>query len=236
MASDVDICNLALGRLGDDATVTNIDPPDDSAQASHCSRFYPIARDTLQDMFPWNFCMQRIQLAQGANLTTEWSYAYAAPTNALDIIAVYDPAAPDDINFGIPQAYNNDQAYTSTATTQASYVTGAGLGVLTPQNFVVEADANGNSIIYSNQPNAVAHIATLVTDTTKFPPLFTDALSWLLASYLAGPVLKGDAGVSAGNACWRTFQTMFGKATSSDAAQRRQQPNQQVITPWMVNR
>ena len=45
MPSEVDICNLALGHLGDSATVATIDPPEGSAQAEHCARFYPIARD-----------------------------------------------------------------------------------------------------------------------------------------------------------------------------------------------
>ena len=33
MSSVVDICNIALSRLGDRATVTSIDPPEGSAQA-----------------------------------------------------------------------------------------------------------------------------------------------------------------------------------------------------------
>ncbi len=50
MPSVVDLCNLALAYLGDDATVASIDPPEGSAQAEHCQRFYPIARDTLLQM------------------------------------------------------------------------------------------------------------------------------------------------------------------------------------------
>ena len=47
MASAVDICNLALSHLGDTATVASLDPPEGSAQAEHCARFYPVARDAL---------------------------------------------------------------------------------------------------------------------------------------------------------------------------------------------
>ena len=46
MASDVDVCNLALAHLGDEATVASISPPEGSAQAGHCARFYPMARDS----------------------------------------------------------------------------------------------------------------------------------------------------------------------------------------------
>ena len=58
MASEVDICNLALGHLGDNATVSSISPPEGSAQAEHCARFYPIARDALLEMHNWNFAMR----------------------------------------------------------------------------------------------------------------------------------------------------------------------------------
>ena len=36
MSSDVDICNLALARLGDEANIVSISPPDQSAQAGYC--------------------------------------------------------------------------------------------------------------------------------------------------------------------------------------------------------
>ena len=36
MASDVQICNIALAHLGDTATVASINPPEGSAQAEHC--------------------------------------------------------------------------------------------------------------------------------------------------------------------------------------------------------
>ena len=42
MASEIDIVNLALSRLGDDATVASLYPPEGSAQAEHGARFYPV--------------------------------------------------------------------------------------------------------------------------------------------------------------------------------------------------
>ena len=46
------------------------------------------------------------------------------------------------------------------------------------------SDANGNEVIYTNQANATLRYTGRVTDTTKFPPLFVDALGWLLAQGL----------------------------------------------------
>ena len=45
MATEVDICNIALAHLGDDATIASLSPPEGSAQAEKAARFYPIARN-----------------------------------------------------------------------------------------------------------------------------------------------------------------------------------------------
>lgn len=90
MASVVDICNLALSYLGDDATVSSIDPPEGSAQAEHCARFYPIARDSLLQ-YPgvaWGFATRTTTLAALSSNPTDWQYAYTAPTDLLTPIAI----------------------------------------------------------------------------------------------------------------------------------------------------
>ena len=63
MASEVEICNLALAHLGDEATVASIDPPEGSAQAEHCQRFYPVSRNSLLEMHDWAFATKRATLA-----------------------------------------------------------------------------------------------------------------------------------------------------------------------------
>ena len=63
MASAVDICNLALARLGDSATVASIDPPEGSAQSEHCARFYPLARRQIFEAHNWSFLIRREKLA-----------------------------------------------------------------------------------------------------------------------------------------------------------------------------
>ena len=71
MASEVDICNLALAHLGDSATVASINPPEGSAQAEMCQRFYPIARDSLLEMHNWGFATRRKALAQLNNTSKQ---------------------------------------------------------------------------------------------------------------------------------------------------------------------
>ena len=77
MASDVGICNLALSRLGDAATVSSIDPPEGSTQADLCATFYPMARDSLLEMHAWAFATRRVDLSLLTAETDAWVYAYA---------------------------------------------------------------------------------------------------------------------------------------------------------------
>lgn len=222
MASDVDICNLALGYLGDSATVSSLDPPEGSAQAGHCARFYPIARDALLEMHSWGFATNRVTLAQ-LNVTppSEWQYVYAQPNDALNILAVLAVDAPDDYSAAMVQPW-----------TYPGIVPPA-IGVYTPQPFSAET-INGVDVILTNQENATLRYAAQITDTTKFSPLFTEALTWLLASKLAGPLLKGTTGAQMASECLKQFQAWFVQATESDANQRRTQVTQR--TPWMANR
>lgn len=96
MASEVDICNLALSHLGDNATVASIDPPEGSAQAEHCARFYPSARDSLLEMHHWKFATRRATLALLDVDSWSWSYAYAKPAGVLKMLAVLPAGATSD--------------------------------------------------------------------------------------------------------------------------------------------
>lgn len=96
MASVVDICNLALGHLGDPATVAAIAPPDGSIQAAHCARLYPISRDQVLETHPWGFATQRVVATQVTNPLNSWSYAYALPSNCIRLVSVLPQSATSD--------------------------------------------------------------------------------------------------------------------------------------------
>lgn len=222
MASAVDICNLALAHLGDNATVASIDPPEGSAQSEHCARFYPIARDSLLEKHSWGFATKRATLALLSSNIPEWKYAYAAPKDMLNVLAILADDAANDYSVPIPQPYSN------IATVNA------GQGFYTPAPFSVETLDNGTQVIYTDVENATIRYTGRVTDTTKFSPLFVDALAWLLASYLAGPVIKGDVGAGMARSCFATFNMIYGQAVMSDSNQRR--TNIQQSVNWMANR
>lgn len=194
MASAVDIANIALGHLGDTATVASLDPPEGSAQAEHCARFYPIARDTMLSSHQWGFATRRKQLAQLGTPPMGWDFAYARPANAMDILAIRGMQEPDDgaLPIGLP-----------------------------PHPFVCETTEDGQQVIYCNVENAKAHYIVRVEDPTLFPALFVTALTWHLASMLAGPLLKGDTGAAEAKRCAQMAQYYLGQAQDQDSNQRK---------------
>jgi hypothetical protein len=201
MASEIDICNLALSHLGDNATVASIDPPEGSAQAEHCARFYPMARDALLELHHWKFATRRANLALLNAESWSWSYAYAAPSLTLKLLAVLPAGASSDAD---------------------------------GEDYEIEGAADGSVLILSNTEAASVRFIAHVTDTTTFPPLFVLALSWQLASMLAGPILKGDAGAAEAKRCAGMAQSYLAKAAESDANQRKVTAAHSV--PWMAGR
>ncbi len=211
MSSEVEICNLALAQLGDSATLASIDPPEGSAQAEHCARWYPIARDSLLELHDWPFATRRASLAAVVSSFTEWPYAYAKPADALKIVAILSDDAGND--------------YSAGASPYANY---------TPQPFTVEIDGSGNDIILTGQVSAVARYIKFTTDTSKFSPLFRDTLATYLASYLAGPILKGETGIKVGEAKRGVAMAMLELAKASSGRQQRQDVSHNV--PWLAGR
>lgn len=185
MASVVDIVNLALSHLGDEAQVISISPPDGTVQASHGGRFYPIARDQLLEMHPWTFATRRVTLAQVADVVQpEWSFSYALPNKCLRPLSVLLPEAGSDAD---------------------------------SEEYKVESALDGTRILYTNVEQATLRYIQLVEDTTKFTPGFVMSLGRLLASLLAGPIIKGETGIKVAAAHLQIWVNELGNAKALDA-------------------
>jgi hypothetical protein len=190
VASSVDIANMALAHLGDEAAVTSFDPPDGSAQAEHCARYYPIARDVCLEAHSWKFARLTTQLTSPLVATVDgWTYAYALPTDFLKVGRIYPAGARRDI----------DKIY----------------------EFDTEADATGQLILLTDVENPYLVYVRVIEDTSKFTPTFVTALSYLLASMLAGPVIKGEAGETASKNWLQVWRSFLGMGTMLDGMNQR---------------
>lgn len=193
MASPVQICNMALSHIGSEARVASISPPDGSVEAGHCATFYDLARTELLEPGSWPFALKRAQLAQVDNPSTVWAYAYAKPANCMRPLRVLRPSISINV-------FTQDNVVDLRADDRDSAV------------FDVEGE-----VILTNQPEAVLLYVQDVTDSTRFPASFTSALSYLLASYLAGPIVKGNDGAKLGDSMRQRALSLADVAATASA-------------------
>lgn len=193
MSSEVDICNLALSHLGDEAQVIAITPPDGTMQAALCGRFYPLARNVLLELYAWPFATKRVAVAQVDNPSPDdWQYAYALPSTCIRPLAALYPGVA-------AQSLSND------APDLGSFP------------YIVETGQDGKAILYTNVQATVLRYIDLVTDTQRFTPGFTVSLSRLLAAYLSGPILKGATGMKVAQDQLKWFDLEYRRAAAASA-------------------
>ena len=84
-------------------------------------------------------------------------------------------------------------------------------------------------VILTNEPDAVLLYVQDVTDSTRFPASFISSLSYLLASYLAGPIIKGNDGARLGDSMRQRALSLADVAATASAnassAESLPQPN-----------
>jgi hypothetical protein len=205
MATAIDICNMALSHLGQDSQVVNIDPPDPDPMSRRCAIFYPQARDEALQSANWSFNTRRAPLAEFSDVPLfGWRRAYALPAECLHVAGVFPPDAFSDLS----PVYRTDP-YGSQWPLFAGY---------TPQPYVVE-ERDGSPVLYTDQENAVVLYRAKITDATRFTPLFSTAVSYRLAAFLAGPIIRGSEGANAAKEYLSIYAEFLSRASIVDANQ-----------------
>lgn len=193
MASVVDVCNLALSHIGDRATLSSIDPPEGSSQADHCAQFWPIARDEALTEYDWKFASHIASPAaidESIQSNPVWTYAYAKPSDFL---------------VAREMVFEND---TIIALEPGS------------PHFEMATLDDGTEVILSNYEDLSIRYTRRVNDPSRYPPKFVTAVSYLLASMLAGPVIKGRLGAQTASAMRAAWEKLASKAAVVSANQR----------------
>tara|TARA_R110000803_G_scaffold116458_1_gene185031 strand:- start:443 stop:1024 length:582 start_codon:yes stop_codon:yes gene_type:complete len=84
MASEVQICNLALAKVGDEQ-ITSL--TENSKAARLCNLVYEPMRDTTLRSHPWNFAIQRVELAASTDTPSyEYNAQFTLPSNFLRLL------------------------------------------------------------------------------------------------------------------------------------------------------
>lgn len=191
MGTLVDLANVALSHLGNAAVVAVLDPPESTPEAEHCARFLPICRDSMLEAHPWKFALRR---SAPATLFTDAS----AGLYGQWLYGHQEPADCVKVLAALPSGYQDD--------------------IRDTLDFLTESNGSVN-IVLTKRDIAALRWTQRVTDPARWSPMFTDALGWFLASYVAGPLLKGDAGAAAAKDCYGVFAGLWRSATASDANQ-----------------
>jgi len=208
MASEVEICNMALShiRAGSINSLTEA-----SLQAQQCKLWYPFARDRLLTDEAWNFNRSIKALAALTVDIFNWAYSYQYPSDCLKIhrlIGEFEEIAAGSADV-ISRAIDSQILPISNLRGQIPY------------EIFNDAD---NKILGANSANLRIDYAKKITDPNLFTNDFIIALSYLLASYVAVPIVGAEQGRELRSDSLQLYKVYLDAAIASDM-------NEQYIEP-----
>lgn len=123
-SSEVNICNMALGRVG---VSVFIDALTEASQAATvCNQFYASCRDRALVDGEWDFARSRSTLADLGSPPANWSYRYALPSDFLSaghlvVPGSRNPTAASRIPFALGEEDGARVLYTDQAQAELVY-------------------------------------------------------------------------------------------------------------------
>lgn len=157
------ICNKALAHLGiktyiDDLATTGVE------EAETASVFYDDTLEACLAAFPWPFATLRAALAE-VDYATEpardgWDRIFKIPDGCLAPRKIW-PAGQS------VRALRSDE--------RIPYA-------------IEKSSTDDSQVLLCDEESPILFYTARVTDVARFPPLFTDAFSWLLAAEMALPL------------------------------------------------
>lgn len=199
MASEVQICQLALSHIGS----YKIDSlTEASKEAEECARLYPFVRDAVLEDMPWSFASKRATLAALSEEYPGWDFAYAYPSDCIYPIEIYDDS------HAAAGAYYDEETELYVKKGKVAFVTGVNAAL-------------SQRIVLTNKEDAILIYTARVTNPTLFSSMFIKAVSYYLAGELALPLL-GDLKVQA--SMEKKYTALQGEAQALNANEGHEDP------------
>lgn len=205
MASETEICILALRRLGQEAGITSLE--ENSAYVETAKATLPIVKDALLERHAWNFATTRVRPAKLSEKPIGWDAMYAIPSDCLRVLSVVSEYALD-MKMALAKASQG-----------GSYAQSVMSMWHTEDQWVVEM-WGPHRVLETNIEKPVLKYVRRVKETGLFSATFTDALAWHMAASLAGPIIKGETGMAVQNKLIEFARYYEGVAITSDVNQR----------------
>ncbi len=169
-ASEVAICNIALGWIGGDLIIS-LD--DDSVEAKLCKANYEPLRDAVQEEREWTFAVKRIEPSALASAPLYgFDKAFQIPPNVIRVL----------------QVSRFDDSVTSGAVANTGIRSSARGGTGVGRETRIEWLREGETIVANNAVRIVARVIQRIVDTTKFSAAFDQALAARIAMDIAMPL------------------------------------------------
>lgn len=190
MSSVIDICNMAIFRIGQGQRIDDLE--ENSQAARICKQFYESSRDfVLRADCDWGFATAFAQLAEvESNPNPEFTHAYAVPNDCMRVRRIVNPAWPQG---AVPAG--SEQCMPDLPRIPFRVVNGS-----------------SQRLISTNASPATLEYTLKVTSPELFDPIFVSALAWYLASEIVGPLAK-DAGIA--SACYAQYKSTILEASAA---------------------
>lgn len=216
--TDVSICNRALQAIGTRTAIASL--TESSVEARNCNLIYADTRDEVLQMAYWNFAQKTNYLSllksapatpsNPASTANQWSTAFPAPP------WLYEYAYPTDciqMSRIVQQIQNYyvGTPYTSGGSATYPYAVGPG----SPFKVSTDTDTQGNqqSVILTNQYQAIGVYTMRITNPGLFGAQFVEALVQALAAKL---VLALSGQVALANTKFAQANAVIQAARASD--------------------
>lgn len=217
MASEVDICNLALGKLSQDVGIASF--AERSKEARTFARLYEHQRDLVLAERIWPFATKAQALAmQTQPPMIGWGYRYTYPADCIQALAVCDESG---VRGGVSLV---NSVRTCGELCSLPWPNRADFDVhYGDQDTSIAADLAGAFLIYTSR----------VEDPGRFSAMFIEALACRLALE-SGPSIIGELGLRLRNQLEQNFELALSKASAN--AQNEGRESVAPITPSLAAR
>lgn len=208
----IEVCNLALDLIGSGRHVKTLD--DKTPEAEACKRLYKPVLESALNMFNWSFC-RRDEILNKDDLVSDafplpYKFAYKIPEDVMQILMLTEVDASSDIES--LRLHDRRIRYNL-------------------RNF------EDKTVIATNHPpNIAIHYQCYTEQISLGPPLFREALSYLLAAKLATALIKGSSGLSISAQLYQQGLLTIGNAASRDATQGVETVTEGVVSSFIKAR
>ena len=186
--SVVQLWNIALARVG--ITIRVESETERTSQALACALVYPMIRDKVLSSAPWPFATQAQSLQLTGTAPDHWDYQYAYPNDCLEVRGVY-PEIPSGLAADALREWMRVYRVP----------------------FEVMAGDNDDTVICTDQEDAVILYTKRVTNVGRFSAHFDNCIAWAMAAEIAIPLAKGiDYAKNAGQQYQLALNEAFAKA------------------------